>query len=58
MSRRKTSILTIANKKGGVGKTTTTANVAVALGMEGQTVVCIDSDIGLPNLHVVMGLSY
>ncbi|MCJ7622902.1 MAG: septum site-determining protein MinD, partial [Anaerolineaceae bacterium] len=49
-------ILTITSGKGGVGKTTTTANVAVALAEKNQKVVCIDSDIGLRNLDVVMGL--
>ncbi len=39
-----------------MGKTTTTANVAVALATGGQKVVCIDGDIGLRNLDVVLGL--
>lgn len=49
-------IITVTSGKGGVGKTTTTANVAVALAQMGQKVVCMDSDIGLRNLDVVMGL--
>jgi septum site-determining protein MinD len=49
-------IITITSGKGGVGKTTTTANIAVALANLGQRVVCIDSDIGLRNLDVVLGL--
>lgn len=49
-------IITITSGKGGVGKTTTTANIAVALANLGQSVVCIDSDIGLRNLDVVLGL--
>ena len=48
--------VTITSGKGGVGKTTTTANVAFALAKLGERVVCIDGDIGLRNLDVVMGL--
>jgi septum site-determining protein MinD len=50
------TIITITSGKGGVGKTTTTANLGVALAMLGQRVVTIDADIGLRNLDVVMGL--
>ena len=50
------TIVTITSGKGGVGKTTTTANVAFALANSGESVVCIDGDIGLRNLDVVMGL--
>ena len=49
-------VITITSGKGGVGKTTTTANIAVALAAIGGKVVCIDGDIGLRNLDVVMGL--
>ena len=49
-------VLTITSGKGGVGKTTTTANIAVSLAAMGGKVVCIDGDIGLRNLDVVMGL--
>jgi septum site-determining protein MinD len=49
-------VVTITSGKGGVGKTTTTANLAIALASLGNKVVCIDSDIGLRNLDVVMGL--
>ncbi len=49
-------VVTIASGKGGVGKTTSVANIAVALAMQGQKVTCIDGDIGLRNLDVVLGL--
>jgi len=51
-----TKAITVTSGKGGVGKTTATANIAVALASMGQKVTCIDSDIGLRNLDVVMGL--
>jgi len=49
-------VITITSGKGGVGKTTATANLGVALGLSGERVVVIDADIGLRNLDVVMGL--
>jgi len=49
-------VITITSGKGGVGKTTAVANIAVALASSGKKVVCIDGDIGLRNLDVVMGL--
>jgi septum site-determining protein MinD len=50
------TVITITSGKGGVGKTTATANLGVALAMLSQRVVAIDADIGLRNLDVVMGL--
>jgi len=49
-------VVTITSGKGGVGKTTTTANLGIALASMGHKVVCIDTDIGLRNLDIVMGL--
>lgn len=49
-------VITVTSGKGGVGKTTTTANLAVALAKNDQKVVCIDGDIGLRNLDVILGL--
>ncbi|GAB4548892.1 MAG: septum site-determining protein MinD [Anaerolineales bacterium] len=49
-------VITVTSGKGGVGKTTAVANLANALAMDGKKVVCIDGDIGLRNLDVVMGL--
>jgi len=50
------TVITITSGKGGVGKTTATANISAALAMQGKQVVAIDADIGLRNLDVVMGL--
>lgn len=50
------TVITITSGKGGVGKTTATANLGVALAMMGQRVAAIDTDIGLRNLDVVLGL--
>lgn len=49
-------VVTITSGKGGVGKTTATANIGAALASTGAKVVCIDGDIGLRNLDVVLGL--
>ena len=49
-------VITITSGKGGVGKTTAVANLAVALAADGAKVACLDGDIGLRNLDVVMGL--
>jgi septum site-determining protein MinD len=49
-------VITVSSGKGGVGKTTAVANIAVALAADGARVVCLDGDIGLRNLDVVMGL--
>ncbi|WP_170007810.1 septum site-determining protein MinD [Bacillus fonticola] len=48
--------IVITSGKGGVGKTTTTANLGTALALQGKRVCLVDTDIGLRNLDVVMGL--
>ncbi len=49
-------VLVVTSGKGGVGKTTTTANIGTGLATRGKRVALIDADIGLRNLDVVMGL--
>lgn len=49
-------VVTITSGKGGVGKTTATANIGAGLADFGNKVVCVDADIGLRNLDVVLGL--
>lgn len=49
-------VIVITSGKGGVGKTTTTANLGTGIALQGKKVVLIDTDIGLRNLDVVMGL--
>lgn len=49
-------VIVVTSGKGGVGKTTTTANLGTGFALLGKKVVLIDADIGLRNLDVVMGL--
>ena len=49
-------VITITSGKGGVGKTTTTANIGTALALQGKRVAVVDSDIGLRNLDAILGL--
>ncbi|MTI81528.1 MAG: septum site-determining protein MinD [Firmicutes bacterium] len=49
-------VIVVTSGKGGVGKTTTTANIGTGLAALGHKVVLVDADIGLRNLDVVLGL--
>ena len=49
-------IYVVTSGKGGVGKTTTTANIGVGFAMRGKSVVLIDTDTGLRNLDLLLGL--
>ena len=49
-------IITVTSGKGGVGKTTLTVNLGIALARRGKRDVCVDFDIGLRNLDLVLGL--
>jgi septum site-determining protein MinD len=54
--RRRGRAIVVTSGKGGVGKTTTTANTGAALAATGASVVLVDADVGLRNLDIVMGL--
>lgn len=49
-------VIVVTSGKGGVGKTTTAANIGIGLAQMGRKVVMVDTDIGLRNLDVVLGL--
>lgn len=49
-------VIVVTSGKGGVGKTTTVANIGAGLAQKGHRVVLVDADIGLRNLDVVLGL--
>ncbi len=49
-------VIVITSGKGGVGKTTSSANIGTGLAAEGKKVVMVDADIGLRNLDVILGL--
>lgn len=56
MAKSKGRVIVVTSGKGGVGKTTTTANIGTGLARMGFKVALIDTDIGLRNLDILMGL--
>jgi septum site-determining protein MinD len=54
--RRRGRAIVVTSGKGGVGKTTTTANLGAALAQTGARVALVDADVGLRNLDIVLGL--
>lgn len=54
---RRARVLAVASGKGGVGKSTVTANLAVALAEQGQRVTVLDADLGMANVDVLFGLN-
>jgi len=57
VAQDKTRIITIASGKGGVGKTSLTVNLAIALSKAGQKVMILDADLGMANVDIMMGLT-
>ena len=49
-------VIVITSGKGGVGKTTTTSNIGMALARLGHTTLLVDADVGLRNLDLLLGL--
>lgn len=49
-------VLAVISGKGGVGKTTTAANIAIGIAQEGKRTVVVDFDIGQRNLDMILGL--
>ncbi len=56
VARARGRAIVVTSGKGGVGKTTTTANLGAALAVAGASVVLVDADVGLRNLDIVLGL--
>lgn len=54
---RPVKVMAIASGKGGVGKTTVTANLAITLAQRGKQVLLLDADLGLANVDVMLGLN-
>jgi flagellar biosynthesis protein FlhG len=51
------TVIAVTSGKGGVGKTNVSANLAIALGARGARVLCIDADLGLANMDIIMGIA-
>lgn len=49
-------VITVASGKGGIGKTNLSINLSIALAKRGRDVMLMDADLGLANVHVLMGL--
>ncbi len=56
MAARPVRVIAVTSGKGGVGKTSVSVNLAVALATQGQTVMLLDADLGLANVDVMLGL--
>jgi len=57
VAENKTRIITIASGKGGVGKTSLTVNLAIALSKAGKKVMILDADLGMANVDILFGIT-
>src|SRR6202451_2592542 len=55
-SSRPVKVIAVTGGKGGVGKTTVSANLAVSIAAQGRDVMLVDADLGLANVDVLLGL--
>src|SRR5277367_1504290 len=56
-SSRPVKVIAVTGGKGGVGKTTVSANLAVSIAAQGRDVMLLDADLGLANVDVILGLN-
>jgi len=55
--KRRARVVAVTSGKGGVGKTSTSVNLGIALAQQGKRVVILDADLGLANVEVLLGLN-
>ncbi|MDP9139264.1 MAG: P-loop NTPase, partial [Pseudomonadota bacterium] len=53
---RPVQVIAVTSGKGGVGKTSTSVNLAIAMALDGRQVMLLDGDLGLANVDVMLGL--
>ena len=56
-SRKRARVIAVTSGKGGVGKTSTSVNLAITLAARGAKVILLDADLGLANVEVLLGLN-
>ena len=56
MSFNPVQVIAVTGGKGGVGKTSTSVNLAIALANKGRRVLLMDADLGLANVDIMLGM--